>query len=451
MRMNHMSLMKRGILLSLVLLSPAILAAENLNFNYTRSDVSGLDPRLSKLAKACHTLTDPMEIHVLFGPMSTQYMKVSMTVFGKKTGKGYAVYSSSGAGFQKNTADPDLVIPWVVSVKGAASGTVMEDVTTPVYQTVYDDPFCFNDSTGNSGAGGGYGASNGYAPIYDNPPYAKGYGSKDYQKYCTNFSRENGGENTYWPDYNTRPQAVIDGMARPWNEYQGKYIFYRGKRTVDTGITNTTQEQHDFSPSLDQSGGSEAAPGVLINFPVSVEGSGYSTITGGKFLVILDNRNVTGLKLDISQNVPGYESSHIIFRWQRSEGLNNVLAFQGMQQQSHLTPAGDIENDPYKSASFYAGDVASGYFRGTLVAGKSLNSTYTDYINKIMPLSLPPATPGDINLVNTDSLTFKIGMTNGTTGGDPTVTVFGQPLKFGPLYAGDKEMISAMKVRNACY
>ncbi|ECD7244841.1 hypothetical protein LVO39_005315 [Salmonella enterica] len=121
-----------------------------------------------------------------------------------------------------------------------------------------------------------------------------------------------------------------------------------------------------------------------------------------------------------------------------------------MTQQSRLMPAGDIENDPYKGASFYTRDVASGYFRGTLVAGKSLNSTYTDY-NKFMPLSLPPATPGDINLVNTDSLTFKIGMTNGTAGGDPMVTVFGQPLKFGPLYAGDKEMISAMKVRNACY
>ncbi|ECD7244948.1 hypothetical protein LVO39_005503, partial [Salmonella enterica] len=136
MKMNHMSLMKRGVLLSLVLLSPAILAAENLNFNYTRSDVSGLDPRLSKLAKACHTLTDPMVIHVLFGPMSTQYMKVTMTVYGKKAGKGYAVYSSSGAGLKKNTADPDLVVPWVVSNKGSASGIAYNDVTTPDYHTV---------------------------------------------------------------------------------------------------------------------------------------------------------------------------------------------------------------------------------------------------------------------------------------------------------------------------
>ncbi|EJI0210088.1 hypothetical protein NGF27_005294, partial [Salmonella enterica subsp. enterica] len=436
---------------SLVLLSPAILAAENLNFNYTRSDVSGLDPRLSKLAKACHTLTDPMVIHVLFGPMSTQYMKVTMTVYGKKAGKGYAVYSSSGAGLKKNTADPDLVVPWVVSNKGSASGIAYNDVTTPDYHTVYDDPFCFTLDAGSSGTGGGFAPSKGYAPIYDLPPYAKGYGPKDYQKYCMNFNRVNGGENTYWPDYNTRPQAVIEGMAKPWNEYQGKYIFYRHKEDKPTGTSSHHTESQDYSPSVNQSGGSDSVPGVVLNFPVYKEGSGYSNITKGKFLVTLDNRNVTSLELDISQNVPGYEPSHAVFRWQRSEGLSNVLAFQGMTQQSRLMPAGDIENDPYKSASFYAGDVASGYFRGTLVAGKSLNSTYTDYINKIMPLSLPPATPGDINLVNTDSLTFKIGMTNGTAGGEPMVTVFGQPLKFGPLYAGDKEMISAMKVRNACY
>ncbi|ASD87795.1 hypothetical protein DOI44_27990 [Salmonella enterica subsp. enterica serovar Panama] len=452
MKMNHMSLMKRGVLLSLVLLSPAILAAENLNFNYTRSDVSGLDPRLSKLAKACHTLTDPMVIHVLFGPMSTQYMKVTMTVYGKKAGKGYAVYSSSGAGLKKNTADPDLVVPWVVSNKGSASGIAYNDVTTPDYHTVYDDPFCFEGTFATLNMANEYAFTHHHMPIYDKPPYVFSSGNgNDYQKYCMNFDKTNGGENTYWPDFKNPPEAVREGLKKPWGEYQGKYIFYRHKEDKPTGTSSHHTESQDYSPSVNQSGGSDSVPGVVLNFPVYKEGSGYSNITKGKFLVTLDNRNVTSLELDISQNVPGYEPSHAVFRWQRSEGLSNVLAFQGMTQQSRLMPAGDIENDPYKSASFYAGDVASGYFRGTLVAGKSLNSTYTDYINKIMPLSLPPATPGDINLVNTDSLTFKIGMTNGTAGGEPMVTVFGQPLKFGPLYAGDKEMISAMKVRNACY
>lgn len=99
-------LKKRWLFISLVLLSPEIFAGlsnDGLVLDYTRADVSGLDPRLSKLAKACHTLTDPMVIHVLFGPMSTQYMKVTMTVYGNKAGKGYAVYSSSGAGLKKNT------------------------------------------------------------------------------------------------------------------------------------------------------------------------------------------------------------------------------------------------------------------------------------------------------------------------------------------------------------
>ncbi|EIP3426571.1 hypothetical protein LSE82_005474 [Salmonella enterica] len=448
MRMNHMSLNRKWILFSLVLLSPAILAAENLNFNYTRADVSGLDPRLSKLAKACHTLTDPMAIHVQFGPMSTQYMEVKMRVYGKKAGKGYAVYSLSGAGLKENTADPDLVIPWKVSNKGSASGTIYRDVTTPNYETIYDDPFCFSLDTPNSGSGGGYVASDGYAPIYAYPPYSSGYGPKDYQKYCMQFNRVSGGENTYWPDYNYRPDRIAEGMAKPWDDYQGKYIFYRHKTLKPNGTVSHHMQSQNFSPSVNQS---SAASGFVLNFPVSEKGSGFSNITEGKFLVTLDNRNVTSLELDISQNVPGYESSHIVFKWQRNEGLNNVLAFQGVTQQLYLTSAGDIENDPYKKLSFYDSNVASGYFRGTLVAGGALKNAYTDYINKIMPLSLPPATPGDINLVNTDSLTFKIGMSNGTTGGDPTVTVFGQPLKFGPLYAGDKEMLSAMQVRNACY
>ncbi|EBX2067780.1 hypothetical protein DRE43_24650 [Salmonella enterica subsp. enterica serovar Java] len=447
-------LKKRWLFISLVLLSPEIFAGlsnDGLVLDYTRADVSGLDPRLSKLAKACHTLTDPMVIHVLFGPMSTQYMKVTMTVYGNKAGKGYAVYSSSGAGLKKNTADPDLVVPWVVSNKGSASGIVYNDVTTPDYHTVYDDPFCFSGEVVSLAPD--FNISGHHPPIYrDSPrPYDDGSGSGMYKKFCANLQRENGGENTYWEIFDNPPEAVREGLKKPWGEYQGKYLFYRHKEDKPTGTSSHHTESQDFSPSVDQSGGSDSVPGVVLNFPVYKEGSGYSNITKGKFLVTLDNRNVTSLELDISQNVPGHEPSHAVFRWQRSEGLSNVLAFQGMTQQSRLMPAGDIENDPYKGASFYARDVASGYFRGTLVAGKSLNSTYTDYINNIMPLSLPPATPGDINLVNTDSLTFKIGMTNGTTGGDPTVTVFGQPLKFGPLYAGDKEIANAMKVRNACY
>ncbi|EJS1434439.1 hypothetical protein NXB81_005780, partial [Salmonella enterica] len=65
-----------------------------------------------------------------------------------------------------------------------------------------------------------------------------------------NFNRVNGGENTYWPDYNTRPQAVIEGMAKPWNEYQGKYIFYRHKEDKPTGTSSHHTESQDYSPSV---------------------------------------------------------------------------------------------------------------------------------------------------------------------------------------------------------
>ncbi|EIZ2111006.1 hypothetical protein MOQ95_005767, partial [Salmonella enterica] len=160
MKIYNTSLIKKGILLSLVLLSPEILAAtENLNFNYTRADASGLDPRLSKLAKACHTLTDPLNINVQFGEMNTQNVRVVMTVYGSNAGKGYAVYTLPGSSgkaasgavnrtaLKSSTTDPDLVIPFGLSVQGEASLSVSQTSSTPVYATRYDDPFCFSLST----------------------------------------------------------------------------------------------------------------------------------------------------------------------------------------------------------------------------------------------------------------------------------------------------------------
>lgn len=450
MKKHDASMIKKGILLSLVLLSPEILAAENLNFNYTRADASSLDPRLSKLAQACHTLTDTMDINVLFGEMNTQNVRVTMTVYGKNAGKGYsAVYSLPGTS-GKSATDPDLVVPWSLTFKGAASLTVEQTSTTPVTDTAYDDPFCFSLKTpqGNSI----YANSNKMPPIYSQPPYAKGYSRKDFDKYCWNFNRVNPDnmEDTYWPNYDERPDVIAKGMAKPWDEYQGKYMFHRHKYSYDTGATEQHSDWSNIEHSVDAAGGSSAVPGVVNEFPIYQKGAANSVLRNGKFLIKLNNRNVTRLILDINYTDLG---AHSIFTWKRDGGyLSNVLAFKGVKESVAVMSAGDIQNDPYQPFYNDGGKGKKAYFRGTLVEDGSLNQKYKDYIKNIMPLSLPPTYRGDINLVNTHSLTFKIGSVNGSgAGGSTTVTVYGQPLKFGPLYSADKEAASAMQVRNACY
>ncbi|EGY8942351.1 hypothetical protein JEG22_002968 [Salmonella enterica subsp. diarizonae serovar 60:r:z] len=446
MKVYNTSLIKKGILLSLVLLSPEILAAENLNFNYTRADASSLDPRLSKLAQACHTLTDTMDINVLFGEiMDTRNLRVTMTVYGKNAGKGYsAVYSLPGTS-GKSATDPDLVVPWSLTFKGAASLTVEQISTTPVMETVYDDPFCFSDRVVS--LAGAWNYLNNYLPIFDSPPY---YYSEPgaFQTYCFGFTHENLPHvgDGYWPDIKKPPENIKEGLKKPFLEYQGKYIFYRHKSFEDSGATEQHSNWSNIEQSVDTAGGSSAVPGVVNEFPIYQKGAANSVLRNGKFLIKLNNRNVTELKLDIENT---YLGAHSIFTWKRDGGyLSNVLAFQGVQEAFEILSAGDIQNDPYQSFYNDGGKGKKAYFRGTLAEAGSLNQKYKDYIKNIMPLSLPPAYRGDINLVNTHSLTFKIGSVN-TTG--TTVTVYGQPLKFGPLYSADKEAVDAMQVRNACY
>ncbi|ECD0914502.1 hypothetical protein EU918_21650 [Salmonella enterica subsp. enterica serovar Poona] len=462
MKKHEASMIKKGILLSLILLSPEILAAtENLNFNYTRADASSLDPRLSKLAKACHTLTDPLNINVQFGGMNTQNTRVKMTVYGSNAGKGYAVYTLPGspgkpapgtvnrAALKSSTTDPDLLVPFGLSVKGQASLHVSQMVTGTVHETRYVDQFCFSKSTFRDIHS--FPDSDGAPPIYDNPPYTPGLGSSDYQKYCLGFTRVNPPNkgDTYWPHYGKEtPAPVAAGIRKPWDEYLGKYVFYRGKEdNVDTGVVETHEESKDLNPTVDEG---ITALSSEYDFPVYAKDTTTSALNGGNFNLELFNRDVTSLELEIRDVHPGYPPSVNVFTWKRDNSyLNNVLAFQGVtRHELPQEPGGDIKNDPYQT--FYK-NVSQSYFRGTLVDDSALNQKYKDHINNIMPLSLPAKSPGDINLVNTDSLTFKIKMLNGTAGGDYQVTVYGQPLKFGPLYTGSKMALSAMQVRDACY
>ncbi|EKQ2968859.1 hypothetical protein P4143_003261 [Salmonella enterica] len=455
MRMNHMSLNRKWILFSLVLLSPAILAAENLNFNYTRADSRSLEPQLLKLGKACHSRDDPMDVEVDFLPdLLTSNSRIELIVSGEVQKKGYAGLSVL---FKNPVVDYDLQTSMDITAGGGGStiyGTY--DVTTPKTKTVYDDPFCFSLDTPNSGTGGGYAESNGFAPLYSQEPFAKGYSRKDFDKYCFDYPRGNDGAHTYWPDYYARPKVVAEGMAKAWEEYQGKYMFYRHKSEIPDGTVTHQKEETSSVPAT------KPEQVVRINnstlsyvFPIRLTENGMSILKKGNFRLTLSQRNITSLTLRITRRAAGYDDTIQDFTWKRDGGaseLSNTLRFTPTPMTQHITPSGDIKDDPY--APFYdRKSLNNSYFRGTLVAESSLNNNYKNYVKNISPLSLPAKSMGDINLLNTQKLKFVIGQAHlgGGLGGDYTVTVFGQPMKFGPLYAGNQEMVSAMQLRDACY
>lgn len=453
MKKHDASLIKKGILLSLVLLSPEILAAtENLNFNYTRADVSSLDPRLSKLGKTCHTLDDPIAILVRFKrDINTQSLHYVMTVEGAPVSKAYARLSSLSSG-GKTVSDPDLLVPWGVTLSGKASFNVVENYTEQV--TTYVDPFCFSWEMAT--ATHYFPESEGFIPIYRDPPYSTSTAtdSSEFVRYCIGDNplkprRRNPSNymDTFWPDYNNPPDIVKNHISSSPNrdDYLFKYIFFR-KLT-----TTPVDKEHWVSKDV-TANGSYTEPSARIEFPVYFGNNFAITKEAAGFTVYVNNRNITGLKLEIfldsRPNAPV-----TAFTWKKDNSyLNNVLSFVGEHHNGGLRSAGNIPEDPYVK-SFYTQNVGheNNYFRGTLVKKYFLNSAYTDYVNNIAPLSLPAKKQGDINLVNTDGLVFEIGqMTRWAA--DPTITVYGQPLKFGPLHTGNqKEVLSAMQVRNACY
>lgn len=454
MKTNTFSLKKPFFLISLALLSPGIFAApaeETLNTDYKLSGLFSLDPKVLRLAKACHTLADPLDIHVQFGAMGTQGVKVSMVVYGDNTSKGYAVYTLPGNN-TGGTDNTELNVPWGMQVRGGASLTISQDVTTPINDVAYDDPFCFSEQTGIHLIED-WRVSNGRIPIYENPPYSQGFGRSDYQKYCASHTEVDDKETTYWPDFHNPPDVVKEKLraSNSWQDYQGKYIFYRNQYPYDTGQTETRDEWISVQTEANSESSDEA---FRYYFPISKDGTNQSLIRGGDFVMRLNNRNVTSLKLEISYN-NGRTNYH--FTWKREDGSyqSNDLVFQGVTKDGEVVSAGDIKDDPYQK--FYIDGISTnavtqGYFRGTLVDESSLNQDYQNYIKNVSPLSLPPKTRGNINLVSTDSLTFKIGDINGISKTvSPMVTVYGQPLKFGPLYGGKKLIATAMQVRNACY
>ncbi|HAF5791973.1 TPA: hypothetical protein G8M32_005224 [Salmonella enterica] len=120
MKVYNTSLIKKGILFSLFLLSPEILAAENLNFKYTRADAVSVDPRLGLQSKICHTLSDPLRIDFEFSPhMLAENYNIQLIITAKPQRNSYAMVTSDvNANPVEGSSDKAFLVPWSFEASG---------------------------------------------------------------------------------------------------------------------------------------------------------------------------------------------------------------------------------------------------------------------------------------------------------------------------------------------
>ncbi|WP_311752531.1 hypothetical protein [Proteus columbae] len=492
MKKYNISRINQGIMLSFILLSSGVLASDNLNFKYTRADVSSSDGSLSKVANSCHTLTDPINIRVLFGPMDTTYKRVRLIVNGFNATYGYAPYVQSNAleKSAKPTVDPSRSLFGASTTGGVAVTTHL----TQRHPTMgFKDMFCFSEPFVDRGREE-LSPSYYYTPIYENPPYEPGFSNADFERYCQGRTFTGGlaGVGTYWPGYDpvyshARPSALVETyMKQDWKDYMGKYMFYRQVGLVppepgDKGDYTIYKDDINSQQGIGCELGSDKpclagfSSNIDIEFPLHMKKPEkrpdmtiyQSKIGSGEFNIKMNNRNISVVQLQIYDEREGQISNLNEFVWERTNFASNVLKLTKIPSSS-VVSAGNVAKDPYQP--FYTKDVVPDerlnkeYYRGTLLGASSLNQKYNDNNNKVIALSLPAESRGDINLVNTDSLTFQIDSVNGfaanivdglpiggSSEGGTRVTIYGQPLKFNPTKSGDVERFNALQVRNACY
>ncbi|EHG9470583.1 hypothetical protein J6Z61_004718 [Salmonella enterica subsp. enterica serovar Newport] len=491
MKRVNTSLTKTGILFSLVLLSPGVMAAENLNFNYTRAGALSLDPRLSLQAKACHSKGDPMVVNfrvgdILAGSGSYDGLEIRLKARGEAYEKSFDVFSAPGSssrrmGLTARNTGTDFQVPWSVSASGIVSGTNGVIVGKyPIPERVsYGDPFCFSERepsiTPNIN-------THGWVPIYRDDPKAPVPGVANlFEEACrgkgsgmTGFVSEEEGKNRYWPSVSNSNQAypapapdyiqkIFDkeggGITGNFYPYQHSTLFFRTKYVVPAVPANPYFQPDRVDADFDDAAVdriSSVAPDTYI-VPLSTKDNVSTQLSNANVSVILGNRNISSLSLILLLRKDGRTEKSYTFDWVRSSADSNVMQLQGKSGNLNIKAGkNDGNTDPYAAHQFYT-PAASGFFKGTLVNGGGLDQAYKDYVNKIMPLSLPSDMTGNINLVNTDSLTVTIKR------GDETVSnidlgrasyivrITGQPLKFAPLKVNGKVAVSAMQIRNACY
>ncbi|HGA5940633.1 TPA: hypothetical protein ACIS3Y_003136 [Salmonella enterica subsp. enterica serovar Saintpaul] len=457
MKMNHFSQTRIWTVLSLALLSPVLQAASDnndisLDFNYTRStDALSLEPRLGLTARACHSMADPIDIKFDFGQMYPAPSAIHLELKGKDYTKGYAAFRPAPGGRTVTDVhnDPDFKVPWGGHVSGHIEGYNVIPVP------VYNYPFCFAHDHLLNGHIDKLNNTYGYWPIF-RPDYFKEvsrywqtpapagisqdvYDLSQWTFYCSNRkSAADAGDyaqELVWGDpRDNAPNNEIKHQVSLNEGFLTSNLFYISRTFSSASDPLNPVRNYDFS-----------GHDVSYLFPFDRKNGNWVNINNGHFLFRLNNRNIKSMTLTIPSDYDkGYKS---VWTWRR-DGDSNTLSLIKSANTVMSPVSNQDSSDPYSILGFYK-NAAQSHFKGTLVAKSSLNENFKKHIP---PLSLPAATDGDINLANTDSLTFSMGkpsLQGGT--GNWTLSVLGQPLKFAPLYINDKEVVSAIQVRNACY
>ncbi|EDM3692339.1 hypothetical protein CSM81_22780 [Salmonella enterica subsp. enterica serovar Infantis] len=456
MKRVNTSLTKTGIIFSLVLLSPGVMAAENLNFNYTRAGTISLEPRFGLQVRGCHSLTDPVTINVKLKDLSTKNLAISLALNGETVRTSYAVFSSSVV--KASATNTDFQVPFAVSVRGNVIGIKTTTVPAPLNKS---KGYCFADGAGDFSAGGDEMFA-GYSPMK--------LGGVNAASHCVSAN------GLFWPDGkngypNWPPEKRWFTPYAPGglNDYYTHYLNNMTHKTKAEWLVTHYFYSEPASPESSEekieknyNSVNLNIPGLGYNIPVHGEsalsrsGVNYDDVhlNEGSFLFTVSNRNITSMELDIRDINSGKVSR---FKWLRNtnnEVLANDLVYQNGVNDLLITSPGQIDStvlaDPYKSNYFYREGVSAGLFRGTLVTEGMLTSGYADYI-KTVPLSKPAQSRGAINLVNSDSITMNISQKSKDSGGGYTLSIYGQPIKFAPAYFGKSQVLTASQVRNACY
>ncbi|EBX7333460.1 hypothetical protein DS513_18245 [Salmonella enterica subsp. enterica serovar Sandiego] len=420
MKRVNTSLTKTGIIFSLVLLSPGVMAAENLNFNYTRAGALSLDPRMSLQARACHSKGDPIKITFRLNGLRQGTPHITLAIKGQSYSKSYSVFPATKSMAGKSGAG-DFTVPFSIKKNGTASGTNIVTVHHDAVPAQFGEKFCFINGAG------------GRIAVLEHGPNLPGYSYKDAcrNRPVTLDPRFNWGGNPNGgapqPDYISE-SIIFD------------HVFFTSY-TTGKDASDEQQWQDVSGPVSDNGDVVSELYGYALPIPQMTD--------EGNFTFNLSNRNITTLRVDIK--VGG--QAVYTWLWEKSKDNSNILrlTYTNPVQVPMISPGpADSNSDPYARNHFYTGN---SFYKGTLASGNSLNQKYTDYIKNIIPLSLPSDSNGNINLVNTDSLSFIL-----QNNGDPDaslgfmkLSVFGQPLQFGPLKVNDKDVASAMQIRNACY
>ncbi|HBM0102982.1 TPA: hypothetical protein LT055_004596 [Salmonella enterica subsp. enterica serovar Wedding] len=423
MKRVNTSLTKTGILFSLVLLSPGVMAAENLNFNYTRAGALSLDPRMSLQARACHSKGDPININFRLNGLRLGTPHITLEIKGKSYSKSYSVFPATKSMAGKSGAG-DFTVPFSIKKNGTASGTNVVTVHHDAVPAQFGERFCFRDVGHNSTV---VVMEHGGAPLF--PQYT-------YENSCRN-------KPTIFDGLYNWGGNPLDGAPQPGyitDSMRLKSIFFTSY-TPGKPARDEQQWQDVSGPVSDNGDVVSELYGYALPIPQMTD--------EGNFTFNLSNRNITTLKLYIKVSNQAVYS----WVWEKSKDNPNILrlTYTNPVQVPMISPGpADSNSDPYARNDFYTGN---SFYKGTLASENSLNQKYTDYIKNIIPLSLPSDSNGNINLVNTDSLSFIL-----QNNGDPDasqsfmkLSVFGQPLQFGPLKVNDKDVASAMQIRNACY